>query len=86
MLLKKKLRIDIAILREHLELKIVSKLHCIDTICQVANALTKKGYLFERTFTYITIRNSTNINSINHLLSCFLEYCPNSTDNKAMEM
>ena len=38
--------IHIAMLRQHLELKIVSKLHCIDTIdtrCQLANALTKKG-------------------------------------------
>ena len=37
------MRIDIAMLRQHLELKIVSKLHCIDTRCQLANALTKKG-------------------------------------------
>ena len=35
--------IDIAILQELLELKIVKKLHCIDTRFQLANALTKKG-------------------------------------------
>ena len=38
---EKRLRIDIAILLELLELKIVTKLHCIDTRCQSANALTK---------------------------------------------
>ena len=40
---EKRLIIDIAILRELLGLKIVSKLHCIDTRSQLANALTKKG-------------------------------------------
>ena len=40
---KKKMQIDIAILQELLELKIVNKLHCIDTRFQLANALTKKG-------------------------------------------
>ena len=40
---EKRLAINIAILQELLELKIVSKLYCIDTRCQLANVLTKKG-------------------------------------------
>ena len=43
---EKRLRIDITILQELLELKIVSKLHCSllhYTRCQLTNALMKKG-------------------------------------------
>ena len=40
---EKRLRIDIAILWELLELKIVSKVPCIDTRSWLANALMKKG-------------------------------------------
>ena len=41
--LEKRLRIDIAILRELLNSKRITKLHCINTKIQLANALTKKG-------------------------------------------
>ena len=51
----------------------------------VSKCFNEKLCLFQRTFMYITKRNSTNINSIDHL-SYFLEYCPNSTNNEAMEM
>ena len=44
---EKRLSIDIAILQELLELKIVSKLHCIDTRCQSVNALTKNCASFK---------------------------------------
>ena len=40
---EKRLRIDIAMLREMLDLKIITKLHCIDSKSQLANTLTKKG-------------------------------------------
>ena len=36
------LRIDIALLIEMMDLKIITKLHCIDSKSQLANALTKK--------------------------------------------
>ena len=44
---EKRLKIDIAILLELLDLKIVSKLHCIDTRCQSVNALTKNCASFK---------------------------------------
>ena len=40
---EKRLRIDIALVREMMDLKIITKLHCIDSKSQLANALTKKG-------------------------------------------
>ena len=40
---EKRLRIDIALLREMMDLKIITKLHCIDSQSQLANVLTKKG-------------------------------------------
>ena len=40
---EKRLRIDIALLREIMDPKIITKLHCIDSKSQLANALTKKG-------------------------------------------
>ena len=39
---EKRLRIDIALLREMMDLKIITKLHCIGSKSQLANALTKK--------------------------------------------
>ena len=44
---EKRLRIDIAMLQELLELKIVSKLHCVDTRRESANALTKNSASFK---------------------------------------
>ena len=48
----------------------------------VSKCFNEKLSLFQRTFMYITKRNSTDINSIDYL-SYFFEYCPNSTDNEA---
>ena len=41
--LEKRLRIDIAMLRELFERKIIKQIHHISTNKQIANALTKKG-------------------------------------------
>ena len=41
--LEKRLRIDIAMLREMFEWKIITNVHNITTKNQLANALTKKG-------------------------------------------
>ena len=41
--LEKRLRIDIAMLREMFEQKIITNIHNINTKTQLANALAKKG-------------------------------------------
>ena len=58
---EKRLRTEIAILRELLELKIVNKLHYIDTRFSLANALTNKGgffVVFLSRFSFTTIHES----------------------------
>ena len=61
------MRIDIAILQEHLELNFVSKLHGNDTRSQLAF----QECLLKRAFIYITKRSCTDINSIDNLLTYF---------------
>ena len=51
--LEKRLRIDIAMLRELFEQKRITKIHRINTNKQIANSLTKKGSINERVTEYV---------------------------------
>ena len=83
---EKRLRIDIAILQKLLELKIVSKLHCIDVRCRLANALMKKGASLKELLDIYYKKEFYQYKFNWQFFILFLEYCPNSTDNQTMEM